>query len=121
MNDWNANDDAANKAKKLATYKLCERLDKDADPKGIRDACRNDPKAARDALRQAGDFINMPADLPVYVCEENAQDRGKVVAIVLPAKGQMPTFDAFDFKKTWICTWTPYAQILQQALKPGTK
>lgn len=116
MSDWNDPN-----ARYLAAYKLCDRLDKDADPKGIRDTCRTDPKAARDALRLAGDFSNMPADLPVYICEGNAEDMGKVVAIVLPPKGQMPSPPAFDIKKTWVCTWTPYFQMLEESAKPEEK
>jgi hypothetical protein len=107
MSDWN---DETPGVKEAAAFKFCQRLEEDLD--GIRERCKRDMKTARDTLREAGNFTNMPADLPVYVFEDDPTEMGKVVAIVLPKKGEMPNFDHFDIDMTWPCTWTPYALIL---------
>jgi hypothetical protein len=112
--DWNTADP---EVKKKAVYDFCTRLDKDVD--GIRDSCRDKPRTARDTLQEAGNFKNMPEDLPIYVCEDNAQDRGKVMAIILPKKGELPKWEDFDIKSTCPCTWTPYVEFLSESLLPG--
>jgi hypothetical protein len=112
--DWNTADP---EVKQKAVYDLLTELDKDVD--GIRDKCKGNTRTARDRLQAAGNFKNMPENLPIYVCEDNEQDRSKVMAIILPAKGELPGWDDFDIKATCPCTWTPYRSFMSASLKPG--
>lgn len=107
MPDWNDDDPAA---KEAAAFKFCQILDRDEN--GIRRRCKESRKTARDTLMAAGEFTNMPEDLPVYVFEDDRRAKEALVAIVLPKKGEMPDYEHFDIDTTWPCTWTPYASIL---------
>jgi len=110
--DWNTADP---EVKKRAVYDFCAELDKDDN---ARENCRNFTRTARDKLNEVGNFKNMP-DLPIYVCEKDEKDRRKVMAIILPPKGQLPSYDDFDIKTTCPCTWTPYVELMSKSLKPS--
>ena len=113
--DWNTADP---EVKQKAVYDLCALLDKDEN--NIRHECLTKIDVARETLKKVGNFKNMPPNLPVYVCEDNKEDRGKVMAIVLPAKGTLPPkFEDFDIKSACPCTWTPYRELMIESLQPG--
>lgn len=111
MSDWNNNE-----LKSKAAYDFCKLLDENDD---LRAGCKTNMRTARDTLRDVGQFDNMPAGLPIYVFEDNEEERRKVVAIVLPRKGEMPSPEHFNIKLAWPCTWTPYPQKMRESTKPG--
>jgi hypothetical protein len=94
-------------ARRQATRRFCEMLDSD---EKLRDNCKNDPAAARDALQKAGDFRDMPTDVEVRVFERDRGSSDKLVTMVLPPRGEVPPEQTFDAREFWQCTYLPYAQ-----------
>lgn len=92
-------------ARTAATRKFCEMLDADV---ALRKACQKDRKKARDTLKRAGKFTDMPTDIEVYVFENQVKSSDKVVTLVLPKRGQLPSQRAFDPKDVWLCSWARY-------------
>ena len=93
--------------RKTATRKFCEMLD--ADP-ALRQKCKADPATAKETLKQAGDFTNIPPEVIVYVMEDQLSSSDKIVAMVLPPQGAVPDADHFELKSVWRCTWNVYLQ-----------
>ena len=112
--DWNT---ASPEVKQRAVYDFCKKLDEDTG--NLREDCRRSPRTARDTFREVGNFVNLPEDLPIYACEDNEKDRSKVMAIILPAKGQLPSWEDFDIKSACPCTWTPYVEFMSKSLRPA--
>jgi hypothetical protein len=102
MADWNDIE-----ARQRATRRFCELLDADDE---LRERCKSDSGAARDALQKAGDFTEMPADLEVRVFERERGERDQLVTMVLPARGKVPPEHTFDAREVWQCTYLPYKQ-----------
>lgn len=90
-----------------ATRRFCEMLDKNPT---LRQECLTNPVKARETLEKAGDFEDMPADVKVFVFENEVQSSDEVVTLVLPKKGELPPLDIFDAKSVWLCTWSHYLQ-----------
>ena len=95
------------KARTAATWKFCEMLDADV---ALRKACQKDKKKARDTLKRAGNFTDMPANIEVYVFENQVKSSDKVVTLVLPKRGELPPSPAFDPKSVWLCSWSHYVE-----------
>lgn len=102
MKKWNDVD-----ARRAATRKLCEWLDKDSN---LRKQCMTDQQVARETLRKAGDFEDMPAEIEVRIMEDKRGETDKLVTFVLPEKDNLPPIDQFDPDSVWRCTWIPYLQ-----------
>jgi hypothetical protein len=109
MNTWPIKDDATFKK---VTFKLCGMLDGDATALSRREDCKNDRQKAKDALKEAGDFDQIPAEVEVFIMENDIKANSKVVTVILPPKGEIPDSGHFEAKKYWVCTWHLYPQIM---------
>jgi len=101
MNKWDS------RARIAATRTFCEMLEQDKD---LRKACKEDPQKARDTLKVAGDFEDIPADVEIHVFENEVTFSDKIVTMVLPKQGELPPPEAFDAKGVWLCSWNRYLQ-----------
>lgn len=104
MSEWNSEDPAV---RETATRKFCEMLD--ADPE-LRQKCKADPAMAKETLKKAGNFTDIPPDVIVYVMEDQLSSSDKIVAMVLPPQGAVPDAPHFEAKSVWRCTWQHYLQ-----------
>lgn len=102
MNKWNDID-----ARRVATRKLCELLDKN---NNLRERCKTNQEVARETLRAAGDFEDMPGDVEVRIMEDARGVGDKLVAFILPEQDNLPPLDRFDPATVWRCTYQPYSQ-----------
>ena len=103
MSEWSDDPDV----RQTATRKFCEMLD--ANP-ALRQKCKADPATAKETLKQAGSFTNIPPEIIVYVMEDQLASSDKIVTMVLPAQGAVPDADHFELKSVWRCSWTRYLQ-----------
>jgi hypothetical protein len=103
MGEWSNDPDI----RQTATRIFCEMLD--ADP-ALREKCKADPAAAKETLKKAGNFTDIPADVIVYVMEDKLSSSDKIVAMVLPEQGKVPDAEHFELKSVWRCTWSVYLQ-----------
>jgi hypothetical protein len=108
MNTWTSEDP---EVFKKATRRLCEILDGNND---IREACKNRQSLAKEMLRLAGDFDEIPDDVEVFIMEDELKAGSNVVAMILPPKGELPDPDSFEAKRVWVCTWNHYIQLTSQ-------
>ena len=104
MSEWNNEDPTG---REVATRKFCEMLD--ADP-ALREKCKADPAVAKETLKKAGGFTDMPQDVVVHVVEDQLSSSDKIVTMVLPPQGAVPDAEHFELKSVWRCTWTRYLQ-----------
>jgi len=102
MSEWNDENARAD-----ATRQFCEMLDADS---ALREACKRDKKTAWQTLKEAGNFTDMPTDIEVYVFENEVESSDKMVTLVLPKQGDVPSGDSFNPKSVWLCTWSRYLQ-----------
>lgn len=103
-----------------ATYEFCKKLDEDP---GLRSDCldKTKPLAAWTALRDAGNFEDMPPNAEVRVFEEPVDSNDVLVTMVIPAQNQVPPPGAFEAKKVWRCTWAHYLELKNDASKRSAK
>lgn len=114
MNTWPIKDDATFKK---VTFDLYKMLDGDPTiPEGRaalarREECKNDRQKAKDALKEAGHFDQIPAEVEVFIMEDDIAANSNVVTIILPNKGKKMDEDHFEAKKYWTCSWHLYPQL----------
>jgi hypothetical protein len=89
------------------TWNFSQMLDTDPN---LRDACKKDRALARETLRKAGNFDDLPDNLDLYVSEDNIDSGDQVATLVLYGVDHLPPREKFVLGTVWRCSWSHYLQ-----------